>query len=149
MTIPKAFSMNYEEKIKNFFSGLSMTSMDLVDQFYDKNTNFIDPIGKHKGSDSVKAYYQNLYKNVEQISFEMNDYAQNGELVYMSWIMKLNLKDNPSKLIEVHGNSKFRFNEQGKALYHRDYFDMGEFIYEGIPVLGSVIKFIKKKLKNH
>ena len=30
--------------------------------------------------------------------------------------------------------------------YHRDYFDMGEFIYERVPVLGSVIRAIKRRL---
>jgi hypothetical protein len=32
-------------------------------------------------------------------------------------------------------------------MFHRDYFDLGEFVYERIPVLNSVVKFIKNRMK--
>jgi len=35
------------------------------------------------------------------------------------------------------------------VIYHRDYFDMGAFVYENIPVLGSVVRYTKKRLSKH
>ncbi|HGP4674712.1 TPA: nuclear transport factor 2 family protein, partial [Vibrio cholerae O1] len=35
---------------------------------------------------------------------------------------------------------------EGKVTYHRDYFDMGEMLYEQLPVLGQVIRAIKRRL---
>ena len=63
------------------------------------------------------------------------------------WTMVLKAKSlNGGKEIRVIGNSHFRFDPgTGLALYHRDYFDMGEFIYERIPVVGGLIRFIKGK----
>jgi hypothetical protein len=45
---------------------------------------------------------------------------------------------------ELRGVSHIKFN--GKVYYHHDYFDMGAFIYERVPVLGTVIRTIKNRL---
>jgi len=47
---------------------------------------------------------------------------------------------------ELRGVSQLRFLEGSRVNYHRDYFDMGEFIYERVPVLGSAIRAIKHRL---
>jgi hypothetical protein len=40
-----------------------------------------------------------------------------------------------------------RFRQGARAaIKHRDYFDMGEFVYERIPVLRSIIDYIKSRL---
>ena len=50
----------------------------------------------------------------------------------------------------VDGISTIRFGgKEGKAVYHRDYYDMGEFVYERIPVVKNIIKLIKKKMLAH
>jgi len=36
----------------------------------------------------------------------------------------------------------------GKVISHRDYFDLGEMLYEHIPLLGGVIKSIVGEIKN-
>ena len=47
------------------------------------------------------------------------------------------------KAIIVDGATDLRFDE--KITYHRDYIDMGQMLYEHIPVLGSAIRYIKKQ----
>ena len=54
---------------------------------------------------------------------------------------------NNGEEVTLEGNSYIKFNENNLVIYHRDYFDMGEFIYEHIPVLGWTLKKIKNKLR--
>jgi steroid Delta-isomerase len=35
----------------------------------------------------------------------------------------------------------------GLVTYHRDYWDAAEELYETLPLLGQLLRFIKKKLK--
>ena len=44
------------------------------------------------------------------------------------------------------GSAICKFRQDGKVFQHHDYFDMGEFIYERVPVLGGVIRAIKNRL---
>ncbi|HDY7901818.1 TPA: nuclear transport factor 2 family protein, partial [Vibrio vulnificus] len=47
--------------------------------------------------------------------------------------------------VEVKGVSHLKF-EAGKVIYHRDYFDLGEMLYENLPLLGGIIRAIKQRL---
>ena len=47
----------------------------------------------------------------------------------------------------VSGVSEIHFLN-GLVNYHRDYFDMGEMVYEKVPVLGWLTKKIKGRLKH-
>jgi hypothetical protein len=49
--------------------------------------------------------------------------------------------------IILNGGSLIKFNDKGLVSYHRDYFDMGEFIYEHIPGLSWIISIVKNRLK--
>ena len=65
------------------------------------------------------------------------------------WLMKLKasgLKNGEE--VQLHGTSVIHFNDNNLVDYHRDYYDMGEFIYEHIPVLGFVIRKSKDSLKH-
>lgn len=138
----------YSTLVTSFFNSLNRDSMHLVSKFYCENAIFIDPVVNIKGSSSIEKYYQGLYQNVEEIKFEFSELIEQQTTVAAPWIMHLKAsKLNSGKLISVPGISQIRFEESsGMAIYHRDYFDMGAFIYEHIPVLGSIIRLIKGKL---
>ena len=131
-----------------FFTNLDKNHMELVDQFYDKNVIFQDPIHQLTGSSAVRAYYEGLYKNAESVRFEYTKKLEDQNTVVLVWRMFLKtaaIKNGNE--ITVDGTSVITFDgPNGKAISHRDYFDMGEFIYEQIPILRSVIHYIKGRM---
>lgn len=134
--------------IVKFFNEFSYEKIDLADKFYAEDIYFVDPLGEIKGLKDIKAYYKNLYANVISIRFEFSSVVTQGDEQVGMWTMYLRAKNlNGGNEIAVKGNSHVKY-KNGKAVYHRDYFDMGEFIYEHVPVLNSIIGFIKKKLKH-
>lgn len=144
-----AMARNLERSME-FFDKLDSAHLDLVDQFYDKNTVFQDPVHQLKGSEAVKGYYAGLYKNVEAIRFEYGKSTESSDTVILTWRMHLKASAIDSKEIIVDGVSLITFGgAEGKVISHRDYFDMGEFIYERVPILKSVIGYIKRKLSKN
>jgi len=140
-------NLNNKDKTKVFFEKLTKDTMHLVDEFYDPQIDFTDPIGSLKGSAKMKAYYANMYKNVKAIRFDFSQLLESGDTVVGIWRMTLVTdKLNGGEPVVVDGNSVLRFKD-GKAIYHRDYFDMGAFIYEQLPVLGFVVKKVKGRFK--
>lgn len=142
-------SMEQQEKIKYVFDNLRADNIKILDDFYAKDTTFIDPLGTHKGINSVKDYYRNLYKNVKSIKFTYRDLISSDNSHSLYWTMTLSADGlNRGAPISLEGNSHIRFNQDGFVAYHRDYFDMGEFIYEYVPVMGWAIKKVKNKLRS-
>lgn len=133
-----------------FFNELNIHRMDLVDSFYDKQAVFQDPLGTHVGREAIRKYYANLYKNVKEISFDFTKVIEQDNMQTVVWTMTLVSELRSGKPIKLDGASVIEFGgKENKAVFHRDYFDMGEFVYEGIPVLGGMIRFIKRKLKGN
>jgi steroid 5-alpha reductase family enzyme len=136
------------EKMKNVFTSLRADNIHILDDFYAADTHFVDPLGDHHGIESVKIYYKNLYSSVKEIKFDYKDIISNGNTHVLIWKMTLVTKSlNGGQPMTLEGNSYIKFNDQNLVVYHRDYFDMGEFIYEYIPGLSWVIKKIKNRLK--
>jgi hypothetical protein len=47
---------------------------------------------------------------------------------------------------ETVGMSHLRFDAQGRVVYHQDYWNAADGLYEHIPLLGSLIRMIKRRL---
>lgn len=137
------------QDIAKFFNEFSYEKIDLADTFYDEKIEFHDPLGSIYGLKDIKAYYAKLYKEVISIRFEFTSVVTQGEEQVGIWIMHLRAKGiKNGQEISVPGSSHIKY-KNGKAIYHRDYFDMGAFVYEHVPVLSRVIKFIKGKLAHN
>lgn len=141
--------MATKPNIQSFFNNLNSDTMHLVDEFYDRDIEFHDPVVNIKGVDQMRKYYQNLYQHVKSIRFEFSDEVVDGDTHAAVWKMILISGLNKGEPVELQGISHIKFGGlENKAIYHRDYFDMGQFVYEDIPVLGGVIRFIKRKLSH-
>jgi limonene-1,2-epoxide hydrolase len=131
-----------------FFQKLDKDHMELVDQFYDRNVVFQDPVHKLNGSAAVRTYYEGLYRNAAAIRFEYSKQLEDRDTVVLAWRMFLRTPAiDDGREITVDGTSVITFGgPDGKAIAHRDYFDMGEFVYERVPVLRSIIRYIKGRM---
>ena len=136
--------MSQPMSITEFFNKANYENMESIcNQFYDANIQFIDPLGEINGIQAMVSYYKNMYKNVKSIRFDPKNEFTKGEEKVFVWQMHLEHKSlGGGKPIVLDGVSVFRY-KNGKAVYHRDYFDLGAMIYEKVPVLGSVIRWIK------
>ncbi len=140
-------NMSNKVKTQYIFEKLTKNTLHLIPEFYDTNIEFHDPVGMIKGTDKITAYYKNMYQNVKSIKFEFSQFIESEDMVVGVWKMTLVTdKLKGGEPIVVDGNSVIKF-KNGKAIYHRDYFDMGVFVYENIPGLGFVIKKIKDRFK--
>ncbi len=135
--------------IDKFFNDFSYENIDSIDTFYSENAVFEDPLGAIKGRKNIKAYLGKLYKNVISIRFEFSKVIREGNEEVGLWTMYLKSKNlNGGEEFPLKGNTHIRYNSEGLAEYHCDYYDMGEFIYEQVPLLRNVIGLIKNKLKH-
>ena len=140
-------SSTREQRIIDIFNSLRSDNTQILDDFYHPNLKFADPLGPIDGLDAMKNYYKNVYKNVKTIRFEFDHMTTQGNTVFTGWNMFLSAQGlNGGNEIRVIGASRITFDPSTDLVIdHRDYFDMGEFIYERVPVLGSIIRFVKEK----
>lgn len=133
------------ERFINHYNSLSISTMHLLDDMYQVDVHFIDPIHEIYGIVELKRYFENLYTNVQSIVFELNESHTCGDDCFLYWTMEYQHKAlNRGKTITVTGHSHLRFADD-KVAFHRDYIDVGQMLYEHIPVIGWAIKHVKSR----
>lgn len=131
------------EKFKQYFSPIDFTDQSNLNEIYSDQIVFKDPIHEIKGIENLKAYFQKLNDNLIEGSFHFTDESKVENKAFLSWEMDLKLK-RPKKNVKASGISVLIIED--KIINQRDYFDAGELFYENMPILGGIIRSIKKKL---
>ncbi len=141
-----ALAKDKRMSIAEFFNKATFENMDSIcREFYDDKVRFVDPLGEINGIEDLVKYYKNLYQNVISIRFDTkNNFEKSNEKVFV-WQMHLKHKKVGDGVpIVLDGVSVFRYDGD-KVIYHRDYFDLGAMIYEKVPVLGALVRWIKNR----
>jgi limonene-1,2-epoxide hydrolase len=131
------------EKFKNYFSEIDFSKYSVLDEIYSKDIVFKDPLHEIHGIDSLNEYFQKLNDNLREGSFHFTDEDAIDHKSYLSWEMNLKLK-RPKKSVKASGISVLIIED--KIISQRDYFDAGELFYENMPILGGIIRSIKKRM---
>ncbi|HKK70466.1 MAG TPA: nuclear transport factor 2 family protein [Candidatus Krumholzibacteria bacterium] len=132
-----------------FFRALSVHRLDLVDDFYAVDVHFEDPMVSLDGRDRMRSYYAQVYRNDPALRWEFPEVIGDppSRSRGMVWIMHMQVDGlNGGRPISVPGMSRLIFDDDDRCIFHRDYFDMGAFVYENVPVLRNVVGYVKKKL---
>lgn len=137
-------------RIQAAFNGLDSSHMHLLDEFYAAGVVFEDPLGRLEGLDALRRYYAGMYRSVTRIHFDFTSELARDDTHVVVWTMTVEAKGlNRGRPVVLEGNSLLRFDADDKVCYHRDYFDMGAMVYEHVPVIGALIRQIKKRLSPH
>lgn len=66
---------------------------------------------------------------------------------YLKWIMNVSLESDPKDHVDrALGLSHLRFNQDGKVIFHQDYWDPTDVLYRRIPIANRMIGFVRKRL---
>jgi hypothetical protein len=128
------------------YQQLSVENLACLKSVYHPDVEFQDPLHELSGFASLAGYFDDLYENVSSCRFVINQvmYKDNNAAIY--WTMTYQHKKlNGGKSIEVQGHSLLK-GQGNKVIYHRDYLDVGQMLYEHIPVLGGIIRWLKKRI---
>ena len=148
--------MGTPEIVKNFISmyeTLDKDNLHLLRPVYSDDIVFIDALHEVKGLEALETYFAGMYGNLISSSIKVTDVQcsqtevkdGSGEgVAYMTWSMTyVHPQLANKKAISLDGVTKIKYTD--KVTYHRDYADMGQMLYEHIPVLGSAIRYIKRR----
>ena len=138
---------NYINNYLNLFSNLKKENIRKFDDLVVKDIIFIDPFNNIKGLDNFKNIFYHMFDTVEEPKFDIVDYAQNKDHIFLKWKMTF-YAFKASQTIE--GMSDITLNKEGKVISHLDYWDSLNGIFIKLPFLGFLYKMSLRmfKIKN-
>ena len=132
------------ENFCSIYPKLNKNNLALLKEIYSDNVVFTDPMHEVQGIDALSAYFEHLYQNMDHCHFHiLQVIAQEGQACIVWRMEYAHQKIKKGQTIVVDGTSHLQFSE--KIDSHRDYLDLGQMLYEHLPLIGAVIKTIKKR----
>ena len=134
------------QNLATFFETLSPQSVSQLPTIYDAQARFKDPFNEVQGLPEIERIFRHMYVALEQPHFVITGQLVDGQQAFLTWEFRFRFKRfDTTTLQTVRGGSHVVFNEQGLVTLHRDYWDAAEELYEKLPVLGGVMRWLKKR----
>ncbi|MCH2175595.1 MAG: nuclear transport factor 2 family protein [Lentisphaeria bacterium] len=138
--------MNAKDKFIQFYEDYQVNNLKMLDELYTETVHFIDPVKEIHGLPNLKKYFINISGNLTTCKFSFEQIDELNNCAYFHWTMNFsNKRLAKGRIKTVKGISYVRIQDS-KISYQRDYYDLGEMIYENIQCLNWAIQKIKKNL---
>ena len=133
-------------KFTNLYKDYTSTNIEkYVDDLYDENVYFIDPVHQIGGLNNVKEYFYLMTKPIESCRFEINSISKDLNNYFVRWDMYLISKASPNKKIVTTGITHFIVNSSEKIIFHQDFWDLSS-LYDELPVISFWSKLVKERM---
>ena len=132
------------ERFKSYFRVLHQADLSKLREFYDDQIVFRDPVHDMRGLVELEDYFTTLCADLSDCRFEYLDEVVGERTAYVKWVMHYRHPRLRNRLISVRGVSHLKFGD--KIEFHEDFYDMGAMLYEQLPVLGNVTRWLRLRL---
>ena len=129
-----------------FWQSMTPDTLDRFADYVTADIRFRDPFNDVRGLDRVKALLAKTYRMLRDVRVEVRDMAFSGPVCYMLWDYSYAM-GRSSRRWRLTGISELHFTPDGKVSAHLDHWDAASQIYEKLPVIGAILRTIKRRLE--
>jgi limonene-1,2-epoxide hydrolase len=132
-------------RVKQFFEGLSPDDVARLGELYAQQAYFKDPFNEVHGVPAIAQIFEHMYVQVDAPRFVIREVVAQGDDAFLTWDFRFRLRRLRRDELLVRGASHLKFDADGRITYHRDYWDAAEELYEKLPVLGGLMRLLKRQ----
>ncbi len=142
-----AIALNtHVSRLITYFEALSPDSLHQLEAFYKPDAYFKDPFNEVRGVDQVRGIFSHMYTALHQPRFVVTErIAQDGQC-FLSWNFEFYFRNFERNVLQtIRGGSHLKFTADGRVDFHRDYWDAAEELYEKLPWVGGLMRWLKRR----
>ncbi|RQO82648.1 nuclear transport factor 2 family protein [Acidovorax sp. FJL06] len=129
-----------------FFENLSPADVATIGNLYAPQARFKDPFNEVVGVPAIQGIFAHMFEALEQPRFVVTGRVVQGQQCFLTWDFLFAFKSFEKGVPQtVRGASHLVLDEQGLVTLHRDYWDAAEELYEKLPVVGALMRWLKKR----
>ena len=133
------------ERVQRAFSPFSVENVvAYFPEAYAETFYFRDAFHVFTELEPMVAYMEATADASPGVTFEFEAPARNGIDFYLPWVMVLP-GENGSVGQRSVGVSRLRFNEDGKVIFHQDYWDSADVLVKRVPVANGLIELVRRR----
>lgn len=146
MTTPTLPSNEAVTRVVALFETLTPASVATLPAFYAADARFKDPFNDVRGLAAITAIFAHMFEAMEAPRFVVRERILQGQQCFLTWEFRFRFRRfRPEQEQVILGGSHLVFDSAGLVTLHRDYWDAAEELYEKLPVVGGVMRWLKKR----
>jgi hypothetical protein len=133
------------ERIVAQFEGLTPSNVSGLADLYTADARFKDPFNEVQGAAAVQRIFEHMFVNLDEPRFVVRERIVQGNQCFLTWDFLFRMKRFRNDEQCIRGGSHLVLTAEGRIQSHRDYWDAAEELYEKLPVVGSLMRWLKKR----
>lgn len=129
-----------------WFEQLTPESLAQIPAHYASDARFKDPFNDVQGLAPIRQVFVHMFQNLHEPRFVVTGSIQQAEQAVLTWEFRFRFKRFDSVTTQtIRGATHLLMNQDGKVVLHRDYWDAAEELYEKLPVIGGLMRWLKRR----
>ncbi|MBA4175875.1 MAG: isomerase [Leptothrix sp. (in: Bacteria)] len=133
-------------RIVTLFETLSPAGLPQLASLYTEDARFKDPFNEVQGVPAIRAIFEHMFVSLDGPRFVVHDVVVQGGQCFLTWDFVFRLRRAGSDELVVRGGTHLKLAADGRIGVHRDYWDAAEEIYEKLPLLGTLMRWLKRRV---
>jgi hypothetical protein len=132
-------------RLVRFFETISPhTVQEQLGVIYAADAQFKDPFNEVRGVEAITRIFEHMFEQVDAPRFVVTTQVLQGSEAFLTWDFMFRMKRFSKDEQCIRGATHIVFNGRGAVSVHRDYWDAAEELYEKLPVLGALMRWLKR-----
>ncbi len=129
-----------------FFENLTPDGVASMGAHYAPQARFVDPFNDVQGLAAIEHIFQHMFVALVEPHFVVTTQVLQGRQCFLTWDFHFRFKRFQTTTPQtIRGATHLVFSEAGLVTLHRDYWDAAQELYEKLPVVGSLMRWLKRK----
>jgi len=134
-------------RVVTFFEHLAPTDLPRLSEIYAANAWFRDPFNEVRGLPAIARIYTGMFADLADCRFRIVDTVADNHGVLLTWDFTFRIRKwKPQVMQTIHGATHLKFDASGRIAYHRDYWDAADELYSKLPVIGPLMRFLRRRM---
>ena len=133
------------------FEQLQPADLPTLGNWYAPDACFKDPFKEVQGVAAIEAIFEHMFHSLHEPRFVVTERIVQGNQCFLVWDFVFRFKTMDSQTQQcIRGGSHLQFVQNAKGAWqislHRDYWDAAEELYEKLPLVGGLMRWLKKRV---
>ncbi len=135
-------------RIVHFFETLTTQSLAALGEVYDAQASFKDPFNDVTGLAAISGIFEHMFVTLQQPHFVVTGQVVQGRQCFLTWEFHFGFRRfQQGKAQVIVGASHLELSDVGLITRHRDYWDAAEELYEKLPLVGGLMRWLKGRAR--
>jgi hypothetical protein len=134
------------DAVVQWFEQLTPATVQHVSRYYAADARFKDPFNDVRGVPAIEAIFVHMFEALIDPRFVVTGRVAQGAQCFLTWEFRFGFRNfHQGREQVILGASHLVFDAAGKVQLHRDYWDAAEELYEKLPLVGGLMRWLKRR----